>query len=125
MNAKHVDEPCTPEEKLTAAITRIAVLEERVSNRSDALTLQAREYERRLDELNHAHAMAVQDKAQFLLRETYAKSEDALLRWRRGVDEVLTVVKARRDFNVAMFSAAISIVSLVLWALNAFWTRVS
>lgn len=108
-------------DKLNEALRDIAVLKERFIGRSDALSLQALEYERRLDELNHAHAQSVLDKAQFLQRDTYEKSERELIEWRRGVDAVLTVLKDRRDSRVSAFSAGIAVISVLVLIVSKFW----
>ncbi len=100
--------------------TRIAVLEERVKNRDTALKLQAEEYERRLQDLNHSHAQARAKEVEFLPRETYYKSEGELLHWRREVDEVLSGLKARRDTYVSIISVLLSIVSLGLWIITVY-----
>ena len=47
---------------------RLARLEERVEGFDRARALQADEYKRRLDELNHAHERAIEDRAGFVDR---------------------------------------------------------
>lgn len=101
---------------LATALTKIAVLEERIK-------LQTAEYERRLDDLNHAHAQAVTDKAQFLPRETYNTSEALLTIWRREVDAALTSSSARHALTISIFSASGTILALVLWGVSIFWGR--
>ena len=66
---------CTAEEKLARQATEIAVLQERIKGQADAIGLQAKEYERRLSELNHAHAQAVARNELYLPREVYDKAE--------------------------------------------------
>jgi hypothetical protein len=69
--------------------TRIAVLEERVKNREDALRLQAVEYQRRLDDLNHAHQMAQERNSEFVRIGTYGSDVGALQKWRDEVNVVI------------------------------------
>ena len=51
--------------------TRLAIMEERVSSIQTATRLQATEYERRLQELNHAHAQQAERNALYLPREYF------------------------------------------------------
>lgn len=51
--------------------TQIAVLENVVKNLERAIERQALEYERRLGELNHAHAQAMERNAEFIRREVW------------------------------------------------------
>ncbi len=62
-----------------AIVTRVAVLESRISERDDALVMQAREYERRLDELNHAHAIQIERDAQSIKRDVFEAKHGALI----------------------------------------------
>ena len=67
---------------ITSLTTEVAVLKEQIKGLRElivqqdksvekALELQAREYERRLDDLNHAHKQAVETQATFVSREVY------------------------------------------------------
>lgn len=114
---------CPDDDKLAAALIKIAVLEERVANRDIERERQAAEYSRRLDELNHAHEQAAKDKAQFLQKDTYDRSEASTLIWRRDVDKVITTLSTRRASNIALFSAVISVLSVVLWSISILWNR--
>jgi biopolymer transport protein ExbB/TolQ len=49
----------------------IACIKERLIAGSTALALQAREYERRLEDLNHAHAQAVSVQKTYVTRELH------------------------------------------------------
>ena len=71
-----------PEELLV----RIAVLEERVKNRDEALQLQAKEYERRLEVLNHAHAQAEEKNRNYVTREVYDGTVREWTVWRNSID---------------------------------------
>ena len=59
-------------------VTRIAVLEQQLKGAEHAVMLQAKEYERRLLELNHAHDRAVQDRATYVTREMFASFQDKI-----------------------------------------------
>ncbi len=68
------------------AAVRIAVLETQIKGLKENIVLQAKEYERRLTELNHAHDQAVTDKAKFVnLDIFYAKLEE-ISKWRSEMD---------------------------------------
>lgn len=51
--------------------SRIVRLEEKLAAADKAKELQAREYERRLQDLNHAHRQAMERNATFVSREIY------------------------------------------------------
>jgi hypothetical protein len=75
--------------------TRINVMEERMRGETIARELQAKEYERRLDVLNHAHEKAVEDRALTVNKEVfqaYTKDEQA---WRDSVERRLTLIEGR------------------------------
>lgn len=63
--------------------TQIRELDKRIDQRlcaqAKALTLQAKEYERRLEDLNHAHAQHLADRALYLPRETYTTDRRAVI----------------------------------------------
>lgn len=65
---------------------KIAVLEERQHGFDKAILLQAREYERRLRELNHAHAQQVERNAHYVSRELWEARNHEIDDWRRTVD---------------------------------------
>lgn len=65
--------------KCTDAIERLIRLEEKHEGALKALALQAAEYERRLDQLNHAHAKAESDRGRFVtveLNDAYKEKVD-------------------------------------------------
>lgn len=57
--------------KETCLDKKIAVLEERLTGAQDALKIQAREYERRLETLNHEAQQLKDMQAKYLPREVY------------------------------------------------------
>lgn len=92
--------------------TRIAVLEERDRNRDRALALQAAEYERRLQDLNHAHARATEKNAEYLPREIFEASVKENLEWRRGVDNKLSSASGSRTAFLAVLSLVLALGSV-------------
>ena len=73
-----------------------------------ALSIQAREYERRLDELNHAHATAVQTLATYIPREIADKRFDELL----GKISALEQWQAK---SIGFLTAAMLILQVLAW----------
>ncbi len=61
-----------------ALVTRVAVLERTISERERALVMQAAEYQRRLDELNHSHAQQLQRNSDFIGREVWEAHRNAI-----------------------------------------------
>ena len=59
-------------------LVEVAVLKTRVHGKEEALRIQAAEYERRLNDLNHAHALARDTLATYLPREIFEKEHAAL-----------------------------------------------
>lgn len=51
-----------------------------------ALELQAREYERRLEDLNHAHELAKETLGTYLPREMYERAHAEVVEWQRKAD---------------------------------------
>lgn len=77
-------------------------------------SLQADELARRLDELNHAHAKATEDKMQFLPREVFEQSQKEERSWREQVNNTLAEAKGRATILAAIMSIAVGIVVLVI-----------
>lgn len=67
-------------------LIKIARLERDVAHLKESIKLQASEYERRLTELNHAHAQSVVDKAKFLSADLYHAKMYELEKWRSEID---------------------------------------
>lgn len=79
-------------------VVKIAILETRVSGLKENIDLQAKEYERRLQELNHAHQIQMDRNAQYISREAFelystgVASSTAIRtaeidKWRREIDQ--------------------------------------
>lgn len=66
---------------------KIAVLETQVHGLKKNIKKQAKEYERRLTELNHAHANAQSDKLKFVNSELFYSKYDDLAKWRGEMDQ--------------------------------------
>jgi hypothetical protein len=71
---------------------RIAILETKLHDADDARKLQASEYERRLNSLNHAHQKALEERAAVVSRELF----DSGMREVKALVESVRV-ESRRD----------------------------
>jgi len=90
--------------------TQIAVLQEKIASMQEAKVLQAKEYERRLEELNHAHAKAEQRNADYLPRELFERTMEELRLWRERVDHSISTAQGSR---AGVFAAAGIVISVV------------
>jgi hypothetical protein len=68
-------------------------------NRAAALIMQAAEYERRLDALNHEAARINAANAQNVSREVYDADRRGDIDWRRRVEGIATTAVAREEFQ--------------------------
>lgn len=86
----------------------------RIDGIDRATELKNEELARRLNELNHAHAKATEDKAEFLPREVFDQSQKEERSWREQVNNVLAEAKGRATILAAIMSIAVGIVVLVI-----------
>lgn len=79
-------------------LVRIAILEIQIEELKQSINKQANEYERRLQELNHANQQQIERNASYVSRETWEISMDAHQKddnqkhnemniWRREIDQ--------------------------------------
>ena len=64
----------------------VAILQTELKCSADARDLQAKEYERRLSDLNHAHTQQESRNAEYIRRETFDTYALTMENWRREVD---------------------------------------
>jgi hypothetical protein len=92
------------------------LLQERVAALDRATELQACEYARRLDELNHAHAQALQDRGHFLAREVWEAYISQLESWRASVTTELALTRGKAlGWTLAMGSGVVILTLLLRW----------
>jgi hypothetical protein len=89
---------------------KIAVLNERLVGMETARRLQADEYARRLDELNHAHDQAIARNAHYVTREMWEARNVESNNWRRGVDREMSELRGNR---AGLFSAMSMLIALI------------
>ena len=101
----------------------VAVLRERLHEHkltaSKALELQAKEYERRLDDLNHAHQQARETLQTYLPREIHDKEMRDLSIWQRSVDTDRASNQGRTSAVTTILAILLSVVSIIAVAWNA------
>jgi hypothetical protein len=98
-------------------IERIRAIEEKLKAQEGALKLQAREYERRLKDLNHAHAKHEQFVAKFPSKlELISVHEKIELRMEALVERIATLEgRSMGRFNAG--SSIYAVVAIVIAAL--------
>jgi len=70
-----------------------ALIEDRRELDAEKVKLQAIEYERRLEELNHAHALAVQVQKDFVLRDVFDAEAVRTAVWRAKYEEGMNALR--------------------------------
>ena len=91
----HAPDDCALDKKLATQTTELAVLHERLAGMERARDLQATEYSRRLDELNHAHARTEASNQHFVPRELHDKTIAVLTEKVDRVGSRLTTIEGR------------------------------
>ena len=76
-------------------LVRIAVLEEQVKAQRREIEQQAREYERRLTDLNHAHEKQVRDQQTYVSDDKFIGWQGEINNWRSNVSGVLSELQGR------------------------------
>jgi hypothetical protein len=93
---------------------KIVALEVRVNGMKENITLQAREYERRLGELNHAHEKQVQDQATYISEDKFAGYVAETALWQKQVSETLAELKGRRSLVAQILPWFIALIGLAV-----------
>jgi hypothetical protein len=103
-------------------ITLREYIESRLSSIEKALQLQAAEYMRRLDELNHAHQKAMEDKAEFLKKEVFEQGQKEVSMWRQAVQSALDKAEGAATVKAAMYAIGASLaVGVLILIIERFW----
>ena len=82
--------PMTTTQRELDMLVELTKLRSEVVAMKEARELQAREYERRLDALNHENARVQSAQDTFLPREVYEATESANRKWRNEISTVIT-----------------------------------
>lgn len=98
----------------------VAVLKSRLDSSAKALRVQAIEYERRLNELNHAYKRATEDRNQFVTRELHDQIYTDL-------SGKISTLKSEIDSNrgrslgiAAIFAGLVAVAGLFMTAWHVF-----
>ena len=89
------------------------IREERERAAKLALDLQAKEYERRLDTLNHAHADALRAQAATVPRETFEAFKAENQKWQTTVTEALAEARGAAARQTALFAGLLALMTLL------------
>jgi len=90
------------------------IIDHRLASAERALALQAVEYERRLDELNHAHARALSVQEKTLPREIFEVFLAEYQTFRRSVESQMAADRSRSLTWTAAVAVAFTILSIAL-----------
>jgi len=93
---------------------RISVLDERVDNVVKAIELQAFEYGRRLDELNHAHSQQQSNQATYVSREVFENFVKDISTWREQTNVTLSSSDGRVAGTAASRIMIFQLITLVI-----------
>lgn len=73
--------------------TKIAILEERLRSLRQEIDKQAKEYERRLTELNHAHDKQVADQSTYVSSDRYEGWQGEMNAWKTEMSKKMTLIE--------------------------------
>ena len=98
-------------------MVEVAVLKSQLVDSRSALDTQAKEYERRLNELNQSHERAERVLGTYITRERYERWTQDFEVWRRKVEADLANNQGGRSMLVSVFAATLAIGTLIasLW----------
>lgn len=104
-------------EELQKALERITRLEERHDGALIALALQAAEYERRLDQLNGAHAQQRAERTDFVLNSLHdvykERTDSRLIELASGLADLRGATEGKAITSVLMFKLITAIISIL------------
>ena len=86
--------PMTTTQRELDMLVELTKLRSEIVAMKDAIKLQAIEYERRLENLNHENARVQSAQDTFLRREVYDAKENELDKWRKEVSTALTKMES-------------------------------
>lgn len=86
-----------------------------------ALELKSIEYEKRLSDLNHAHREQVEDKAKFLLKETYEVFKRDFDGWKETLMKEVIAHHAIAESRSKSYGVIAVVVSAILGVIIHFW----
>jgi hypothetical protein len=86
-----------------------------------ALELKSIEYEKRLSDLNHAHREQVEDKAKFLLKETYETFKRDFDSWKETLMKEVNEHHAVAESRAKAYGIIAVVISSIFGVIIHFW----
>lgn len=106
-------------DRLREIITHLREMSDRSeAAQAKALSLQAREYERRLAELNTVHEHALQAQRETVPREVFDHFVSSFAEWKDTINQEIALNKGASANSARYFSNVVIIVGLVFGALT-------
>src|ERR1700691_3540245 len=93
---------------------RIAVLEEKVAAQRREIIDQAKEYERRLTELNHAHDKQVRDQQTYVSGDQFRGWQGEMNSWRAQVSGDLSKLQGREGGSAGVRAIVLQIIPMII-----------
>jgi hypothetical protein len=93
------------------------VLRAELAARDKAMDIQTKELSRRLDELNHAHQRAQQDKQEFLNKTTYEAFLAIFTPWQSKVSDFM----ANSQGRTAAYVSIVVVIGILINIALRFW----
>lgn len=90
------------------------LVSENITGLDKATKLQAVEYARRLDELNHAHQQALEDRGQFVRKDSCASIHALLQPWRKEVSDALAEMRGQTKAWVLVMGLGASLLAVLM-----------
>lgn len=90
------------------------VISDNIEGLNNATKLQAAEYARRLDELNHAHQQALEDRGQFVRKDSCAAIHALLQPWRKEVSDALSEMRGQTKAWVLAMGLGASLLAVLM-----------
>jgi hypothetical protein len=114
----------TPEERLARLEATVCALSKRLDDKVDsiekAIVLQAAEYARRLDELNHAHKREQENSANSVRIDVFELYKQNLDEWRTTVNATINSFQGKLLGWGAAIAVMVTVITIVLQAFRVF-----
>ena len=103
---------------MSETVTLREYFEARLSAMEKALQLQAVEYGRRLDELNHAHEKSKEDRLELVTRNELSEAKNENTTWRNATQSALDKAAGAATARAGMLAVLTALIAIIL---NHFW----
>jgi hypothetical protein len=97
-------------------------IESRLESIDKATKIQTKDLKRRLDDFKVAHEKAIEERRDFLLKDTFETSLTEVRRWREQVTKTLAEEKGKSSTLAAIYAVVASlVVGLVVLVVSRAW----